>query len=219
VFVNIDVRGLLGQPGRQRETDLVVPVSSIESPEGTIKFEPARVNLVLTSAPDGIVATATVDAKADVYCSRCLASYTERIHGEVDHMFVTAPTSAHEGPPRGSHSRGKIAVESIAGDDDGPAADEPDTSPVVDGQIDIAPLVMEALSLGLPMKPLCRPDCKGLCPTCGCNLNETKCLCAVEGIDPRLAGLGSLMAQAPEAPAVEPAGKSKEKDQRGRSKT
>jgi uncharacterized protein len=43
----------------------------------------------------------------------------------------------------------------------------------------------------LPMKPLCRPDCKGLCPQCGLNLNDEACSCAPD-VDPRLASLGAI---------------------------
>jgi hypothetical protein len=45
----------------------------------------------------------------------------------------------------------------------------------------------------LPMKPLCRVDCKGLCPNCGTNLNDTTCDCEIRWEDPRLAGLKALM--------------------------
>lgn len=217
VVVKIDVRGLIGQPGKQREMDLIVPVMPLQSVEGDVRFESARVKLLLTSVPDGIVATASVDSQADVYCSRCLTSFSEPVHGEIDHLFVTGTVSVQDSPPRGFQSRGKLPPEL---EDETDKADEgPDVSPVTDGQIDIALQVSEALSLGIPMKALCRPDCKGLCPVCGCNLNETKCLCTGEAIDPRLAGLGSLLAPAPEATADEPVGKPKEKDQRGRSKT
>ena len=43
------------------------------------------------------------------------------------------------------------------------------------------------------MKPLCRPDCRGLCPHCGCDLNIEQCDCKDEQLDPRLAVLGDLL--------------------------
>lgn len=212
------MRGLLGSPGNQRELDLIVPVPPFEAPDGPVSFEPARVRLVLTVAPGGILTRGTVDSQADVMCSRCLARFTERLHGDFEHVFVVRAAPEYEGPPRGSHSRGKMPVEPVDNDMDA-GEDAPETSPIVDGQIDIRPLVADALSLSLSMKPLCRPDCKGLCPGCGCNLNEGQCTCIGQDIDPRLAGLGSLLVPVPDAQAGDPAGKPKEKDQRGRSKT
>ena len=51
----------------------------------------------------------------------------------------------------------------------------------------------EQLYLALPMKPLCREDCRGLCAECGANLNLTTCGCARRWEDPRLAGLRALL--------------------------
>jgi uncharacterized protein len=45
-----------------------------------------------------------------------------------------------------------------------------------DGNIDLAPLLREYMLLELPIRPLCRPDCKGLCPECGTDWNTTTCL-------------------------------------------
>lgn len=44
-----------------------------------------------------------------------------------------------------------------------------------DGHIDLAALARDYLLLEQPIKPICRPDCKGLCSYCGANLNETVC--------------------------------------------
>ena len=62
-----------------------------------------------------------------------------------------------------------------------------------DEQIDLGQLMEEQFYLALPMKPLCRDDCKGLCPTCGTNLNDATCDCQVRWEDPRLAALKTLL--------------------------
>ncbi len=59
-------------------------------------------------------------------------------------------------------------------------------------EIDLAPLVREQVLLALVERPLCREDCAGLCPRCGANLNEGRCACRSETIDPRLAVLRNL---------------------------
>ena len=58
--------------------------------------------------------------------------------------------------------------------------------------IDLAPLVLEQVVLQIPIKPLCREDCKGLCPRCGANLNETTCDCETEVVDQRFAILNKF---------------------------
>jgi uncharacterized protein len=67
-----------------------------------------------------------------------------------------------------------------------------DTAFYRDGVIDLRELVREQLYLQLPMKPLCRESCAGLCPVCGTNLNTGSCECSYEWEDPRLAPLKAL---------------------------
>ena len=59
-------------------------------------------------------------------------------------------------------------------------------------EIDLGHLMREQFYLSLPMKPLCRDECRGLCPVCGTNLNRGDCRCTVEWEDPRLAVLKTL---------------------------
>ena len=59
-------------------------------------------------------------------------------------------------------------------------------------EVDLEPLIREALLLALPLTPLCRADCEGICPTCGADLNEGPCGCAPAGRDPRWAALDDL---------------------------
>ncbi|MDJ0755524.1 MAG: DUF177 domain-containing protein [Ardenticatenaceae bacterium] len=76
-----------------------------------------------------------------------------------------------------------------------PASTAPPGEYVVDrdGDADLGPLLRELSVLALPMQPLCRPDCQGLCPECGENLNERACACKRDEIDPRLAVLQQLI--------------------------
>jgi uncharacterized protein len=62
-----------------------------------------------------------------------------------------------------------------------------------DDQIDLGELVMEQFYLALPMKPLCRESCRGLCLQCGTNLNTATCSCVYEWTDSRLDTLRSLL--------------------------
>jgi uncharacterized protein len=68
-----------------------------------------------------------------------------------------------------------------------------DVEPYNGEYIDLTKTVRETLVLSEPMRVLCRPDCKGLCPQCGANLNEGPCSCPDDRIDPRLEKLGELL--------------------------
>lgn len=63
----------------------------------------------------------------------------------------------------------------------------------LDGELcDLEPMVRDAVLLDLPQSPLCRPDCAGLCPTCGVDRNIDACDCTPDESDPRWSALGSL---------------------------
>jgi uncharacterized protein len=57
------------------------------------------------------------------------------------------------------------------------------------------PILIEQLQLNIPMKPLCRPDCQGLCPVCGADRNAGACSCVESSPDPRWAALAALKGQ------------------------
>ena len=69
---------------------------------------------------------------------------------------------------------------------------EGESYPLRHAQIDLEPMAREAVVLELPAAPLCRDDCRGLCPTCGADLNEGSCECAPPPRDPRWAALEAL---------------------------
>lgn len=69
---------------------------------------------------------------------------------------------------------------------------EGDTWPLRHDQVDLEPLVREAVVLELPLAPLCREDCQGLCPICGADRNDGSCGCAPDDRDPRWAALDAL---------------------------
>ncbi|MBP2642188.1 MAG: hypothetical protein H6Q67_75 [Firmicutes bacterium] len=60
-------------------------------------------------------------------------------------------------------------------------------------ELDISELVRETLVLAEPLKSLCTPECRGLCPQCGIDLNQEKCNCVRDEIDPRFAALQKLL--------------------------
>ncbi len=63
--------------------------------------------------------------------------------------------------------------------------DSADALPLVGEQLDLAPMVREVVLLGVPARPLCRPDCPGLCLGCGADLSSESCSCGEPPADPR----------------------------------
>ena len=107
-------------------------------------------------------------------CSRCLEPFPQVVDSAFDIRYL--PQSENTG----------IEEREVEEDDLSDAFYR-------DEQIDLMQLMEEQFYLALPMKPLCREDCKGLCPNCGTNLNEAACTCKLRWEDPRLAGLKALM--------------------------
>jgi uncharacterized protein len=67
-----------------------------------------------------------------------------------------------------------------------------DTDLIEDDEIDLTEIAREQILLNLPETTLCREECKGICPTCGEDLNEADCQCGEDDIDPRWAALKNL---------------------------
>ncbi|MBM3500837.1 MAG: DUF177 domain-containing protein [Armatimonadetes bacterium] len=76
------------------------------------------------------------------------------------------------------------------------AEDEEDLVPIVDEElVDLSELVRQLVALEVPFQPLCKPDCRGLCPHCGAALDEEECRCSGEAVDPRWSKLKELLGQ------------------------
>ncbi len=73
-----------------------------------------------------------------------------------------------------------------------PSSDGEETYPLDGSRVDLAPLVRDAVLLGLPPAPLCDEGCQGLCPVCGANRNDARCSCDTSPPDPRWAALDAL---------------------------
>ncbi len=74
---------------------------------------------------------------------------------------------------------------------------DPDAFEIVGDQIDLGSMIRENVLLDAPLAPLCRPDCAGLCPTCGIDRNTATCACSTDVVDPRWDALSQLKANLP----------------------
>jgi uncharacterized protein len=117
--------------------------------------------------------TGRMRGSIEASCSRCLEPFAVAVDAPLDLMFL--PIGENAGV--GEHEVGE--------DDLGVSFYREET-------IDLGDMMREQIYLAVPMKPLCREDCKGLCPVCGINRNREVCTCQSEWVDPRLDVLRSL---------------------------
>jgi uncharacterized protein len=158
-----------------------IPSDRLEREEllalGPVSFEGR-----LQRADSGFVLDGNLRFGGTVACARCLAPVDFSKDGPASWMFVPA----HERPKPGGPKPAKDPedLELLAGDLDVIYYDEL--------TIPFDPLIEEEVQLELPMKALCREDCKGICPTCGADRNTTPCSC-VEAVDGRWKALAALL--------------------------
>ena len=145
----LDVRELGRRPGTMKQLTRSVPAPAglgldvIGAPEGS----EVDLDIRLESVSDGVLVTAVVRATVVGECSRCLDPIERDLWVDVQELYVYDPAEARE-----------------AGEEDVPA---------LDGDLlDAGPAVRDAVVLALPVAPLCRVDCPGLCPECGVHLAD-----------------------------------------------
>ncbi len=139
------------------------------------KFEgPVCGSIKLVNTGEGISAQGRLRATVVLDCGRCLCVHKAALDIEVDE--ICSLDQVDEPQPGEVDSEGRCPV------------------PIRDTDVvDLGELVRQLLILSVPPRSLCRPDCRGLCPQCGQNLNEGQCQCDQQQVDPRLAPLQKLL--------------------------
>ncbi|MEU0739454.1 YceD family protein [Streptomyces sp. NPDC006134] len=122
-------------------------------PEGA----PVELELRLESVMEGVLVTGTARATAEGECVRCLEPVELELEADFQEMFSYPDAD----------DRGRPVAE--PGDD---AEDDEDRLFVEDGLIDLETVLRDAVVLALPMQPVCREDCPGLCAECGARLAD-----------------------------------------------
>jgi uncharacterized protein len=171
IVVLYNVSGLLHEPvGSTRLFSIAEPVA--------LPFAGAPVvhlvgDLTLLRTPAGVLARATLVGTMPAECSRCLSHLTLPLRLTIEDEFL--PT-----------------VDVVSGARL-PAPAEP-TPFRIDAHhhLDLSEAVRQAAVLAEPLAPLCRPDCRGLCPHCGVDRNTTACACATGPVDERWVRLRDL---------------------------
>lgn len=118
-----------------------------------------------TRTPQGILLQADFQTLTELECVRCLTTYQQPLNINFTELYAFSQRYVTDS--------GLLMPET--------------------GIIDLGPVLRDYAVLEIPISPLCKPDCKGLCPICGNNLNERTCNHENDSGDPRLASLKSLL--------------------------
>lgn len=136
----------------------------------------AEGQVVLTRTDQGIWVSGALEATAVSTCSRCLASFHHPVRFQLDEEYLPTVDIVTGTPLEvPNEEEGAFAIDQHH-------------------VLDLIEAVRQSTVINMPMKPLCRTDCRGICPECGLNLNEGTCRCPHAAGDPRFQVLRQLLA-------------------------
>jgi uncharacterized protein len=163
--LRLDVSYLLKEaPGTRKEFDF--DFTQLSLPDDLLLVD-IHGQIIISVTEDGVMADGKIKALTQVDCNRCLEDYWQPVNIRFTEMFTYHPI---ENSPNNLEQK----LPS-------------------DGYIDLTPIIRDYTVLDIPIGQACKPDCKGLCPTCGADLNNEDCGHRQERIDPRLEGLKALL--------------------------
>ena len=163
----VDTRALGRRPGTLKTLALTVyPTLPVGNDVLAVPRDSAiSLDLRLESVSEGVLVSGAATGVAQGECVRCLIEVTEPIAVPFRELYAYPGST----------------TEQTTGEDEIPR--------LVDELIDLEPLVTDEIVLGLPLAPVCRPDCAGLCVECGVRLDDAEPGHNHEILDPRWAAL------------------------------
>lgn len=164
-MLKINVSELRKETGASHSFSGVLPDISLELQGMVTKFCNLRFTGEVSNTGSEIYLRGTLESEAELICGRCLNLYKKPFRLPLEETYYR-----------------NMGTE--VGEED----EEPGRIYSGD-EIDLDEIIQEALVLAIPMKPVCSPDCAGLCPVCGADRNTVRCDCRTETIDPRLSAL------------------------------
>ncbi|MCL6610880.1 MAG: DUF177 domain-containing protein [Peptococcaceae bacterium] len=167
-MIRLDVSRIKNVPGETLRLDLNFPMDPVQSQHGQVSFNsPLRLTGFLTNEGGKLKLTGCLEGEARIACGRCLDLFDLPLKAEMDEVYCS---ECREGQGPGGEwvlFRGDV--------------------------LDVTAEVAKAVLSALPMKLLCREDCRGLCQRCGTNLNREACRCSTDDVDPRMEVLRKLL--------------------------
>ncbi len=140
-------------------------------PSGKIKWlKPVTGRLKLTNTGVSLLIEGEIHTAALLQCSRCLKNFTFPVDTTFKEEYFEKQDDESESE--------SVKEQLLSAKDLSTFFYQGDT-------LDLDDLFKSSIHLELPMKPVCDESCKGICPRCGQDLNEGKCECKIEHIDPR----------------------------------
>lgn len=151
--MELNVAKELKLPGQVSHAELAWRLAPIELPGHVIRpVEPVSVSVDYSFDGEGFRLKGTLASAVLMNCTKCNEEFTESFSVEFDERFLkVSETEAEE-----------LECYSFSGE-----------------KLSLDKLVQDIMLLNAPMYGLCRPDCRGLCPVCGANLNHTQCSCTL----------------------------------------
>jgi uncharacterized protein len=159
-----------------RAVGVTFPCPSMEDVEP--RDDEVRIEGRLSRGSGGVRLDGRLETRVGLVCARCAAVYTHPVSASFALLYrpPAAVEAAEAGEPEVALSAEDCALVAL---------DE-------DGRIDLIALAREQIYLSLPLKPVCQPECRGLCSGCGVDRNQQSCSCSEPEPDPRLAVLAEL---------------------------
>jgi len=121
----------------------------------------------------GILAKGTLHTEVEATCSRCLSLFDYPLTLNIEEEYIPSVDIVSGVPLSSPEESGNFTIDE-------------------NHVLDLADAIRQYALLAIPMKPLCREDCAGLCPSCGQNLNQRPCGCPPQVVDPRWSDLTKL---------------------------
>jgi len=134
---------------------------------------PLEVNATAELIEGQIRISGELETKIELACARCLEPVTEDVHRTFDLFYSPLPKDAKPEEEQLKSADADIGFYQGEG-------------------LFLADVLSEQVLLAVPMKAICQSDCRGLCPTCGVNLNHEECRCETHAMDARMAPLARL---------------------------
>jgi uncharacterized protein len=166
----LSTRALGRRPGSMRRESLVVPAPEGLGVEmvGVPKGADIELDLRFEAVMEGVLVSGVARVPLAGECARCLESISPSVEVEFQELFVYPDTRS------GGHA-------------------EDDERRLEGDLIDLEPVLRDTVVLDLPLSPLCRPDCPGLCAECGVRLADAEPDHHHDAVDPRWAALQGLI--------------------------
>jgi uncharacterized protein len=172
--MKLDLSEIVGNVGKHHRYTIDEP--GFESEEAGLKCtEPIKGSVEFRNTGRHLVLRGEVGTRVQMDCSRCLRFFEIPVNVRIeDEFLIPLPHSLSE---EDGEDEEEIEVESI----------------LKEGIFDLSEFLRQTIIVSLPIKPLCEDVCKGICPTCGTNLNEGPCDCPVEAGTSPFAALQELL--------------------------